>query len=334
MFFELSCLWFIINLTMNKAVSALAFKQLAFKLGFEGVGIRPAETLDPEARRLEAWLNKGFQGRMSYLENHFDKRIDPKKLVEGAQSVVSLMFNYAPKQTQLDPLAPKIARYAYGQDYHHVLKNKLKTLLLQTQSQLLQSQNPILGRCFVDSAPVLERDWAKRAGLGWIGKNTLLINPKKGSYYFLAEIISELSFDQYDQAMRDYCGTCRRCIDACPTQAISPQGYELDASQCISYLTIELRDETLPQAFQGKMQQWAFGCDICQEVCPWNRFSKPHQEPEFEPNPRFLEMSASDWIELSEEVFNELFKKSALKRNKYKGLKRNLRFILPPHDPS
>jgi epoxyqueuosine reductase len=305
-------------------LSAASFKQKAYEQGFELVGISPARQLDDEARRLEQWLNKGFQGQMRYLENHFDKRIDPRKLVEGAQTVISLLFNYYPQAQPSDPQAPKIARYAYGEDYHHVLKDKLHSLLAWMQKQL--GTEPLIGRCFVDSAPVLERDWAKHNGLGWIGKNTLLLHPRKGSYFFLAEIISTATFDQYDHAMKDYCGRCRRCIEACPTQAIDPQGYVMDGSKCISYFTIELKDE-LPQDQKGKFENWMFGCDICQEVCPWNRFAKPHQEPRFEPHPDLLNMTESDWQEITEDVFKKLFAKSAVKRTKYQGLKRNINFL-------
>jgi epoxyqueuosine reductase len=258
---------------------------------------------------------------MQYLEGHFDKRVDPTLLVPGAKSVVSLLYNYATTDEQQDPAAPKISKYAYGADYHFVIKDRLKTLLSFVQAQI----GEINGRCFVDSAPVLERDWAKRAGTGWVGKNTLLIHPKAGSYFFLAELILDLELD-YDGPMKDYCGTCTRCIDACPTEAISPQGYLLDGSKCISYLTIELRS-ALPEDFQGKMDNWMFGCDVCQDVCPWNRFSKPHQEPAFLPNGELLQLSKQDWEELTEEVFQRVFKKSAVKRTKFQGLKRNIDFL-------
>jgi len=293
----------------------------AARLGFAFVGFAKAAPLDDEARRLEAWLNHGFHGKMQYMANHFDLRTDPTKLVPGAKSVIVLMHNYFPKEEQLDPTAPKLARYAYGEDYHHILKGKLKDLLLFIRENI----GEVDGRCFVDSGPVMEREWAKRAGLGWTGKNTLLIRPGAGSYFFLAELILDLPL-QADDPIRDHCGTCRRCIEACPTEAISPQGYLLDASKCISYLTIELR-EALPTEFQGKMENWAFGCDICQEVCPWNRFAQPHSEPAFEPHPELLGMKAADWQELTEEVFQKVFKKSAVKRTKFEGLKRNLKFL-------
>ena len=293
----------------------------ALRLGFDWVGFAHAERMDAEARRLETWLNKGFHGEMKYMENHFDMRIDPTKLVDGAQTVVSLMFNYYTDETQADAAAPKISKYAYGTDYHLVIKEKLRELL----DFIRATVGEVNGRCFVDSAPVLERDWAQRAGAGWIGKNTLLINPRKGSYYFLAELIIDLPLTP-DDPMRDYCGTCTRCIDACPTDAISPSGYFMDGSKCISYLTIELRD-AIPDAFKGKMDNWAFGCDICQAVCPWNRFATRHKTSEFEPHPDLLAMSAADWTELTDDVFKQIFKKSAVKRTKLAGLQRNIRFL-------
>ncbi len=306
---------------MNIQQRTLWIKQKAAALGFVSAGISKAEFMEPEARNLEAWLNQNFQGKMSYLENHFDKRVDPTKLVPGAKSVISLAYNYYPEKIQKDPKAPKIARYAYGEDYHFVLKHRLKTFLLDIQSTI----GAVEGRCFVDSAPVLERDWAKRSGIGWIGKNTLLIHPKKGSYFFLAELIIDLELIP-DEPMKDFCGTCTKCIDACPTDAIDESGFVLDGSKCISYLTIELK-EAIPDEFKGKMENWAFGCDICQEVCPWNRFSRTHQEPAFEPKDGFLEMKEEDWQEITEEVFQRIFKKSAVKRTKYEGLKRNLNFL-------
>ena len=296
-------------------------KSEAKALGFAFVGISKAERMDEEAKRLEQWLNKDYHGKMQYMENHFEKRVDPRKLVPGAKSVISLLYNYYPEQNQSDPEAPKLARYAYGQDYHFVIKQKLRDLL----EKLREKVGAVEGRCFVDSAPVLERDWAKRSGIGWIGKNTLLIHPKAGSYFFLAELIIDLDLLP-DGPMKDYCGTCTRCIDACPTEAISPEGSILDASKCISYLTIELR-EALPEGFKGKMENWMFGCDICQEVCPWNRFSTPHQEPAFNPHPDLLEMNKKDWEELTEETFRNVFKKSAVKRTKFAGLKRNIAFL-------
>ena len=296
-------------------------RQEAIRLGFDFIGFAKAEFMNEEARRLENWLNKGMHGKMAYMENYFDKRVDPTKLVDGAKTVISLMYNYYTQEQQEDQEAPKIAKYAYGQDYHFVIKHKLKSLLQFIQEKV----GDVNGRCFVDSAPVLERDWAKRSGIGWVGKNTLLINPKRGSYFFLAELIIDLDLIA-DEPMNDYCGTCTRCIDACPTKAISPQGYWLDGSKCISYFTIELK-EALPTTYQGKFENWMFGCDICQEVCPWNRFSKPHQEPAFEPHPDLLSMRKKDWEEITEEVFKKIFRKSAVKRTKYKGLKRNIKFL-------
>ncbi|MEO1436884.1 MAG: tRNA epoxyqueuosine(34) reductase QueG [Bacteroidota bacterium] len=296
-------------------------REKAHELGFDQVGIAQATELTEEAHRLEAWLNQNYQGDMHWMGNHFEKRIDPRKLVPGAKTVVSLLYNYFPEQEQQDPDAPKIARYAYGKDYHHVLKRKLKTLLQQLQDEF----GTIEGRCFVDSAPVMEREWAKRSGLGWLGKNTLLIHPKKGSYFFLAELIIDLELPA-DQAIRDHCGTCTRCIDACPTDAIAPDGYLLDARKCISYLTIELKN-AIPDSFAGQFENWTFGCDICQEVCPWNRFSTPHSEDAFTPHPDLLEMKVEDWHEITEDVFRTIFKHSAVKRTKYAGLKRNLAFL-------
>lgn len=296
-------------------------QQEAQRLGFEGIGFAKAEYMESEARRLETWLQQGMHGKMQYMENHFDKRVDPTKLVEGAKSVISLTYNYYTDEAQTDPTAPKISKYAYGKDYHIVIKNKLKELLYYIRENI----GEVNGRCFVDSAPVLERDWAKRAGTGWVGKNTLLIHPKQGSYYFLAELILDLELE-YDTPMRDYCGTCTRCIDACPTEAISPQGYLVDGSKCISYFTIELK-EAIPEDYKGKFNNWMFGCDICQEVCPWNRFSKPHEEPDFEPHPDLLTMKKQDWLDITEEIFQKIFKNSAVKRTKFTGLKRNINFL-------
>ncbi len=295
----------------------------AQRLGFEFVGFAKAEPLDEEARKLEKWLRQGAHGRMAYMENHFDLRVDPTKLVPGAKSVICLTFNYFTPEIQHDPEAPKLSRYAYGEDYHYVVKDRLKLLLEYMREQF----GDINGRCFVDSAPVLEREWAHRAGIGWNGRHTLTIHPKRGSFFFLAEIICDLPL-VYDEPIRDHCGTCRKCIDACPTEAISPEGYWLDASRCISYLTIELREE-IPAAFASQMDNWMFGCDVCQDVCPWNRFAKRHTEPAFEPHPDLLEMHKSDWLELTEEVFGRIFRKSAVKRAKFEGLTRTIRFLNP-----
>lgn len=298
-------------------------RQEAQRLGFSFVGMARAEQMDEEARRLEEWLNQHKHGKMHYMANHFDKRTDPRKLVEGARSVVSLMYNYYTPAEQEDPNAPKISKYAYGKDYHFVIKHKLKSLLQFIQTEIGEVQ----GRCFVDSAPVLERDWARRSGIGWVGKNTMLIHPKAGSYFFLAELIIDLDL-VHDNPISDYCGTCTRCIDACPTEAISEQGYVMDGSKCISYFTIELK-EAIPEEQRGFFENWMFGCDICQEVCPWNRFSTPHNEPAFEPHPDLLGLNQRDWIELSQEVFQTVFKKSAVKRTKFAGLKRNISFLFP-----
>lgn len=305
----------------SKALYSHLIREEALRLGFMACGFAKARYLEEEAPRLDAWLSRNYQGEMAWLAGHFDKRLDPTKLVPGAKTVVSLLYNYYPSQEQSDPAAPKIAKYAYGEDYHFVIKRKLKDLLAFIQNEI----GEVEGRVFVDSAPVMERKWAQEAGLGWQGKNTLLLNSRKGSFFFLAQLIIDLDC-QYDQAVeRDYCGTCTRCIDACPTDAIV-DAHLLDASKCISYLTIELKD-AIPSSFKGQMDNWAFGCDICQDVCPWNRFSKPHQEPAFEPQADLLDMSSGDWHEMTEEVFRKVFKKSAVKRTKYSGLQRNLRFL-------
>lgn len=306
---------------MSKSNYGHLIKAEAYQLGFSYVGIAKAEMMEEEARRLEQWLNQGRHGKMAYMANHFEKRVDPRKLVEGAKTVISLMYNYHSKERQKDPEAPKISQYAYGKDYHFVLKDKLKALLAYIQSEI----GEVSGRCFVDSAPVLERDWAKRSGNGWIGKNTMLIHPKAGSYFFLAELIIDLELEA-DGPMKDYCGSCTRCIEACPTDAIAPEGYLMDGSKCISYFTIELR-EAIPEQYKGKFENWMFGCDICQEVCPWNRFAQPHNEPYFEPHPKLIEMEKRAWEELTEDVFREVFKKSAVKRTKFSGLKRNIEFL-------
>ena len=295
-------------------------KETAYALGFQMVGVSKAEFMEDEARKLEQWLNLNYHGEMGYMANHFDKRVNPSLLVPGAKSVISLIYNYFPEEKQ-HPDAPKLAKYAYGKDYHYVIKYKLKELMKMIQGEL----GEVSGRVFVDSAPLLERDLAKRAGLGWIGKNTMLINPKKGSFFFLAEVVVDLDLE-VDAPMKDFCGTCTRCIDACPTEAIAPEGYYMDGSKCISYLTIELK-ENIPPSFKGKMENWMFGCDICQDVCPWNRFSSPHTEPEFKPADGLLDMKHADWEELTEEVFQKVFKKSAVKRTKFSGIKRNLEFL-------
>jgi len=297
------------------------FTEFSRRYGFAGIGFSKARRLDEESKKLEAWLKKGNHGTMRYMENHFDLRVDPTKLVPGAKSVVSLLYNYYPNSDDLSIGDFKIARYAYGKDYHKVIKKKLKVMMGELRDEI----GAFAGRCFVDSAPILEREWAELGGLGWKGKNTLLINPKKGSYFFLTEIICDLEFE-WDDSISDHCGTCTKCIDACPTDAISENGFILDASSCISYLTIERKD-SLPKEFQEKMEGWMFGCDICQEVCPWNRFSNVHSEPKFEVNESLSKMTSRDWVEISEEVFDEIFYGSAVKRTKYEGLKRNINFI-------
>ena len=283
-------------------------------------GISKAEFLEEEAPRLEKWLKEKKQGNMSYMENHFDKRLDPRLLVEGAKSVVSLALNYFPEKEQIENTY-KLSKYAYGEDYHFIIKWKLKELM----NFIHQEIGEVGGRVFVDSAPVLDRAWAKKSGLGWIGKNANLINKESGSFFFLAELIIDLDLE-YDGPVKDYCGTCTACIDECPTDAI-PEPYVVDGSKCISYLTIELKDEIIPKEFQGQLEDWMFGCDICQDVCPWNRFSKPHNEPLLNPKPQLLGLNKSDWEDLTEEVFRDLFKKSAVKRTKFDGLKRNVGFL-------
>jgi epoxyqueuosine reductase len=300
-------------------------KSLASQEGFSYCGISKAAFLAEEAPRLEAWLKRNYQGKMSYLENHFDKRLDPTLLVPGAKSVISLIYNYFPDKdvAQQKPDTLKIAKYAYGEDYHFVLKDKLKNLLEKLREEI----GEINGRAFVDSAPVHERAWAQKSGLGWIGKNSLLLNRSMGSFFFLAELIIDLELN-YDGPVKDYCGTCTACMDACPTGAI-PQPYVVDGSKCISYFTIELKEE-IPAEVKGKFENWIFGCDICQDVCPWNRFAQPHQEKKFKEHPDLESMTVSDWKEISEDVFGRLFKKSAIKRTGFKGLKRNINFVLQP----
>lgn len=295
-------------------------KAEAKRLGFLSCGISKAEFLEEEAPRLEAWLNKNMHGEMRYMENHFDKRLDPTKLVQDSKSVVSLLLNYYPSETQEDTDAPKISKYAYGMDYHFVIKDKLKQLLQFIQEEI----GEVSGRAFVDSAPVLDKAWAAKSGLGWIGKHSNLLTQKVGSFYFIAELIIDLELE-YDSPVTDHCGSCTACIDACPTQAIV-EPYVVDGSKCISYFTIELKNE-IPTHLQGQFDDWMFGCDVCQDVCPWNRFSKPHNEPLFNPHPELLSMSKKDWEEITQEVFSEIFRKSAVKRTKYAGLVRNIQFL-------
>ena len=306
---------------MNQAAQySQLIKDHAKRLGFLSCGISNAGFLEDEAPRLEQWLRQGHHGSMSYMERNFDKRLDPTKLVPGAKSVVSLLYNYFPKESQSDKTAPKISKYAYGKDYHTVIKDKLFELMHLLQEEV----GEIHGRVFVDSAPVLDKAWAAKAGLGWIGKHTNLISKQAGSFYFIAELIMDLSLEQ-DAPVTDHCGSCTACIDACPTQAIVAP-YQVDGSKCISYFTIELK-EAIPQEVKGQFDNWAFGCDVCQDVCPWNRFSTPHQEPQFEPSPELLQMSKGDWHEITEAVFDRLFAESAVQRTQFSGLKRNLDFL-------
>ena len=307
-------------MALNKTQYTTLIKTQAKALGFLSCGISKADFLEDEAPKLEQWLNQNHHGEMSYMANHFDKRLNPRLLVPGAKSVVSLLLNYYTDQSQEDPEAPKISQYAFGEDYHSVIKDKLKTLMTYIHEEI----GAVDGRVFVDSAPVMDKAWAAKSGLGWVGKNTNLISKKVGSFFFIAELIIDLEFD-YDSPTTDHCGSCTACIDACPTEAlIAP--YKIDGSKCISYLTIELKDQ-IPSEFQGKMDQWAFGCDVCQTVCPWNRFSTPHQEPAFNPQSELLSMTKNEWEEMTEEVFGVLFKNSAIKRTKYQGLKRNIKFL-------
>ena len=305
---------------MPKLNNTQLIKAEAHRLGFSFVGFSKADFLEEEAPRLDKWLKDNQQGKMSYMENHFDMRLDPRLLVEGSKSVISLLYNYYSDQTQSDPTAPKISTYAYGEDYHFVVKKKLKSLLSFIKDRI----GEVDARVFTDSAPVLEKAWAKKAGLGWTGKNANLINKNQGSYFFIAEIILDLGLE-YDSPVQDYCGTCTKCIDACPTGAII-QPYVVDGSKCISYFTIELK-EAIPQEVKGKMDDWMFGCDICQEVCPWNSFSLQHTEPAFNPHPDLLSMTKGDWEDLQEDTFKELFRTSAVKRTKFAGLKRNITFL-------
>ena len=295
-------------------------KQKAEKFGFQSCGISKAEFLEEEAPRLETWLNKGYHGEMKYMENHFDKRLDPALLVDGAKSVISLSYNYFPK-VKIDEINNfKISKYAYGEDYHEVIKDILKNMVAELQEEI----GEFGFRVFVDSAPVLEKAWARKSGLGWVGKNANLITKKHGSFYFLAEIICDLDLE-YDLAVTDHCGSCRACIDACPTQAIVSDRI-VDGSKCISYATIELKNE-IPDYFNGKMDDWIFGCDVCQDVCPWNRFSAPTLQEKFAPNFQKLNFRKNEWKELTQELFSEIFKKSAVKRTKFSGLMRNISFL-------
>ncbi len=306
----------------NKSQSLSSFIKVASKkLGFDFCGIAKAEKLDEDARRLEKWLNKGMHGNMKYMENYFELRIDPTKIVPGAKSVITLLLNYFPEKKQTEAV-PKIAKYAYGKDYHEVIREKLKIFLSQIKKEI----GEINGRGFVDSAPVLERSWAQKAGLGWIGKNGNLINKQTGSYFFIATLIVDVALEYDDHVVKDYCGSCTKCIDNCPTEAILPDKI-IDGSKCISYFTIELKDALIPEKMKGKWNDWIFGCDLCQDICPWNRFSKPTDEILFSPIPEILNFSKNDWEELSEESFKIIFKDSPVKRSKYAGIKRNIKFI-------
>jgi len=295
-------------------------KAQAADLGFDHCGIARAVQLDDDARRLETWLNKGMHGNMKYMENHFDKRIDPRKLVDNAQSVITLLLNYYPSAQQVVD-APRISKYAYGRDYHEVIKAKLNTLLARMQETI----GAISGRGFVDSAPVLERAWAQKSGLGWLGKNGNLIHKQAGSFFFIATLITDIPL-VYDSPVGDYCGSCTKCLDACPTGALVAPGV-VDGSRCISYYTIELKELLIPEKMQGQFDNWMFGCDTCQDVCPWNRFSKPNNTVEFTPIPEILNFTTKDWEELTEEEFRQIFKFSPMKRSKYAGIRRNLHFL-------
>ncbi len=294
-------------------------KAEAKRLGFISCGISRAEFLEAEAPRLESWLNSNMHGEMRYMENHFDKRLDPTKLVPGSKSVISLLLNYFPENLQQQD-SYKISKYGYGTDYHFVIKDKLKSLLGFISKEI----GEVDGRAFVDSAPVMDKAWAARSGLGWIGKNSNLLTKQVGSFYFIAELIIDLELE-YDTPVTDHCGSCTACIDACPTNAIV-EPYKVDGSKCISYFTIELKDE-LPNSYKNQFEDWMFGCDICQDVCPWNKFSKSHNEPLFDPHPDLLNLEKRDWEEITRETFNEIFKRSAVKRTKFEGLQRNIRFL-------
>lgn len=296
-------------------------KETAQRLGFAYCGIAKAVQLDDDARRLEQWLNKGMHGTMQYMERYFEQRVNPAKLVPGAKSVITLLMNYFPEVTQNDT-APRFSKYAYGNDYHEVIREKLNQFLFL----LREETGNINGRGFIDSAPVLERTWAQRSGLGWVGKNGNLITRKAGSFFFIATLITDLELDTDDAFARDYCGSCNRCVEACPTNAILP-GKIVDGSKCISYFTIELKELLIPEEMKDRFHNWVFGCDICQDVCPWNRFAQPHNEPAFTLIPEILNFSTGDWEQLTEESFKKIFKTSAVKRAKYKGLMRNIKFI-------
>ena len=306
-----------------KEKQTINVKKIAVELGFDFCGIAKAIKLDEDAKRLESWLNKGMHGSMYYMERYFDMRIDPCKLVPGARSVITLLLNYFTNEKQHDN-SLKISKYAYGKDYHEVIREKLNKYIENIKSEV----GDFHGRGFVDSAPVLERTWAQRSGLGWVGKNGNLINKENGSFFFIATLITDLELEPDDPFAKDYCGSCTRCIEACPTDAILP-GKIVDGSKCISYFTIELKDMLIPTEMKGKFENWAFGCDICQDVCPWNRFSKPTNEIEFTPLPGILNISTKEWEAMTEEKFKSIFRHSALNRSKLKGIQRNLKFLQP-----
>lgn len=312
--------------TVRQRHTALV-KAKAAELGFDFCGVAKADFLEDEAPRLEAWLKNGMHGQMDYMANHFDKRLDPRRLVEGAKSVVSLLYNYFPEEDLAKDGEFKVSKYAYGSDYHFVIREKLKTLL----SLLREEMGDVGGRVFVDSAPVMDKAWAARAGLGWVGKHSNLLNRQMGSFFFIAELILDVDLEP-DGPVPDYCGTCTRCLDACPTGAIT-EPYVVDGSRCISYFTIELKEQ-IPQEMKGQFADWIFGCDICQDVCPWNRFSRPHREPAFAPPPELQGFTKRDWLEMTEEVFRKTFKNSPLKRTKFEGLRRNVRFVADRPNPS
>lgn len=311
----------------NKEFYSRLIRETAISLGFDHCGIAAAVPLDADARRLEAWLSKGFHGGMAYMEKHFDLRVDPGKLLPGARSVITLLKNYFPEEEQAAGL-PRISKYAYGKDYHDLIRGQLNQFLERIREQVGDFQ----GRGFVDSAPVLERAWARESGLGWIGKNGNLINKEQGSFFFIATLITDLDLLYDEPFAKDYCGTCTRCIDACPTEAILPDR-TVDGSRCISYFTIELKELMIPAEMNGKSGNWIFGCDTCQDVCPWNRFSTPHQEPGLDPLPGILQLSTSDWEEMTEESFRKIFKDSPVRRSKFSGIRRNLAFIKTGENP-
>jgi epoxyqueuosine reductase len=306
---------------LSAALHTTIVKDTAALLGFDFCGISKAQFLNDDARRLETWLNKGMHGSMQYMEKHFDLRTDPKKLVPGAKSIITLLMNYFPEVKQNED-APKVSKYAYGKDYHDIIREKLNHFYFLLKEKI----GDIHGRGFVDSAPILERAWAQKSGLGWIGKNGNLINKKQGSFFFIASLISDLNLVADEEGVKDYCGTCTKCIDECPTEAILPDKI-VDGSKCISYFTIELKDALIPDKMKGQFDNWLFGCDVCQDVCPWNRFSKPNTVAGFEPINEILHYSTNDWQQLTEEKFKIIFSKSPLKRSKFEGVKRNLKFI-------